>query len=110
MPNLPNSKKPKKTAQVGFKVTDQLFEELNAAATDTEDRGPNELARLIFEWAFEEYKKVGSLAALTGRKPFTGLPAPNVGSEVDRLSQHEKDLRPEHGPSRTPAGKDRRIS
>lgn len=59
--------KEKKTEQVGFKVEPTLFTDLEAAAW-SEHRKRNELARLIFEWAFLEYQKAGSYDVLIGRK------------------------------------------
>ncbi len=58
----------KKTKQVGFKMTPELYGALERAAF-AERRGPNELARMIFEWAFEEYKQAGSYFALIDSHP-----------------------------------------
>jgi len=61
------SQKPKKTEQIGFKVDPVLFDAIEAAAWN-EHRKRNELARLIFEWAFAKYQEVGSYDALIGSK------------------------------------------
>jgi hypothetical protein len=59
--------KAKKTEQLGFKVDEELFADVEKAATN-ERRKRNELARLIFEWGFEKYKEAGSYDGLIGRK------------------------------------------
>ncbi|MGH9716434.1 MAG: hypothetical protein ACRD4R_06875 [Candidatus Acidiferrales bacterium] len=56
---LPGVTGDKKTEQIGFKVTPELFEALERAAA-TDHRPRNQLARLIFEWAFERYRDAGS--------------------------------------------------
>jgi hypothetical protein len=65
MPNLKT--KAKKTEQLGFKVDEALFADIEKAANN-ERRRRNELARLIFEWGFEKYKEAGSYDGLVGRK------------------------------------------
>lgn len=57
----------KKTEQIGFKVEPEIFTAIEAAAW-SEHRKRNELARLIFEWAFAKYQEAGSYDALIGRK------------------------------------------
>lgn len=59
--------RPKKTEQLGFKVDQALYLEVEDAAQD-EHRKRNEFARLIFEWGFAEFKKAGSFDALIGEK------------------------------------------
>jgi hypothetical protein len=58
---------PKKTEQLGFKVDQALYLEVEEAAQE-EHRKRNEFARLIFEWGFAEFQKAGSFDALIGRK------------------------------------------
>ncbi len=60
----------KKTQQVGFKVDQELFDQLKVAA-DAETRGHNELARMIFEWAFPKYRQAGTYDVLIGRVVLT---------------------------------------
>jgi hypothetical protein len=57
----------KKTAPVGFRISEETFTDLEAAAW-SEHRKRNELARLIFEWGFVRYQEAGSYDALIGRK------------------------------------------
>jgi hypothetical protein len=57
----------KRPAPLSFRIEDDISLELQAAAW-SEHRKRGELARLLFEWAFEKYKIAGSYDALIGRE------------------------------------------
>lgn len=58
--------RPKRSAQLNFRIEEELSAALDAAASE-EQRDRADLARLIFEWGFAQYRNAGSYEGLRSR-------------------------------------------